>query len=275
MATTVTTHSSCVRASRISTLSSLATSVDSCSMSPKTCMSLPSSPISMSGMSLPSSPISMSGLLNSRNLVQDEKLVVATLATLNSGSASNLIKQDLKWIIQSRRKAEGKTELQVEFKKPVKDQLTSEELVKRARRRELNRLAARRSREKGQKRKDMLVEEIRKLQSQNCELVNVLGDLTEQRNSIVGTLRQHMKQCSDYLPHKMLLLECLNVSWTCWVFLLSLLMKLKFKASLIFISALVTVHRLILDRKVHHSLLNRNNIPSLVVLFHLLCLESW
>ncbi|RUS79356.1 hypothetical protein EGW08_012877 [Elysia chlorotica] len=138
----------------------------------------------------------MSGL-NTKNL--DEKLVAATLATLNSGTASSLIKQDLKWIIQSRRKAEGKSELQVEFKKPVKEeQLTSEEVVKRSRRRELNRLAARRSREKGQKRKDMLVEEIHKLQSHNSELLDALNNLTEQRNQIIDTLRQHMKQCSDY-----------------------------------------------------------------------------
>lgn len=57
------------------------------------------------------------------SIEQDEKLVVATLATLDSGSASSLIKQDLKWIIQSRRKAEGKAELQVEFKKPIKDEV--------------------------------------------------------------------------------------------------------------------------------------------------------
>lgn len=125
--------------------------------------------------------------------------MAATLATLNSGTASSLIKQDLKLIIQSRRKAEGKSELQVEFKKPVKEeQLTSEEVSKRSRRRELNRLAARRSREKGQKRKDMLVEEIRKLQTHNCELMESLSSLTEQRNQIIDTLRQHMKQCSDY-----------------------------------------------------------------------------
>ncbi|GFR78937.1 basic leucine zipper transcriptional factor ATF-like 3 [Elysia marginata] len=77
-------------------------------------------------------------------------------------------------------------------------QLTSEEVSKRSRRRELNRLAARRSREKGQRRKDMLVEEIRKLQSHNTELMDMLGNLTEQRNQIIDTLRQHMKQCSDY-----------------------------------------------------------------------------
>ncbi|BFZ07554.1 hypothetical protein BsWGS_10593 [Bradybaena similaris] len=190
MSTSVTSHSSSAHVARIGTLTSLAMSRDSSSLSPNTSTSsLPSSPVSVTAMS---------GLLSSRNLVQDEKLVVATLATLNSGSASSLIKQDLKWIIQSRRKAEGKAELQVEFKKPVKDELTSEELMKRARRRELNRLAARRSREKGQKRKDLLVEEIRKLQTENSELVSLLGDLTEERNNIVLILRQHMKQCSDY-----------------------------------------------------------------------------
>ena len=63
------------------------------------------------------------GLLNKRNLVQDEKLVVATLASLNSGDPSNIIKQDLRLIIQSRRKAEGKGELQVDFKTPPKDEV--------------------------------------------------------------------------------------------------------------------------------------------------------
>ncbi|KAH9489241.1 hypothetical protein Btru_048829 [Bulinus truncatus] len=186
-----TTHSTLVHLSMKGSISSHAsdTSCDGAAMPPHASRSLPSSPVSMTGMS---------GLLNSRNLVKDEKLVVATLATLDSGNPSNLIKQDLKWIIQSRRKAEGKAELQVEFKKPVKEELTLEELTKRARRRELNRLAARRSREKGQKRKDMLVEEIRKLQTQNSELFSILGGLTEQRNRIIETLRQHMKQCSDY-----------------------------------------------------------------------------
>uniref|UniRef100_A0A2C9LD67 BZIP domain-containing protein n=2 Tax=Biomphalaria glabrata TaxID=6526 RepID=A0A2C9LD67_BIOGL len=191
MTTSVTTHSTSVLVSMKGSISSHAsdTSCDTSPMPSHTSRSMLSSPVSMTGMS---------GLLNSRNLVQDEKLVVATLATLDSGNPSNLIKQDLKWIIQSRRKAEGKAELQVEFKKPVKEELTLEELTKRARRRELNRLAARRSREKGQKRKDMLVEEIRKLQTQNSELFSILGGLTEQRNRIIDTLRQHMKQCSDY-----------------------------------------------------------------------------
>jgi len=139
----------------------------------------------------------MSGLLSSRNL--DEKLVVATLATLDSSNTpGNLIKQDLKFIIQSRRRAEGKEEIEVEFKKPVKEELTGEEINKRARRRELNRLAARRSREKGQKRKDKFVDEIRHLQSHNSSLLTCLSSLTDHRNQMIEDLRHHMKQCSDY-----------------------------------------------------------------------------
>ncbi|PVD26466.1 hypothetical protein C0Q70_14143 [Pomacea canaliculata] len=72
-------------------------------------------PVQSPSTSASSTPVSPSvrrtppvGLLNTCNLVQDEKLVVATLATLNSGDPSNIIKQDLRLIIQSRRKAEGK-----------------------------------------------------------------------------------------------------------------------------------------------------------------------
>nr|KAG5710733.1 hypothetical protein BaRGS_035135 [Batillaria attramentaria] len=138
------------------------------------------------------------GLLNTRNLVQDEKLVVATLASLNSGDPSNIIKQDLRLIIQSRRKAEGKGELTVDFKSPPKDeQLTSEELEKRARRRELNRLAAKRSREKGQRRKDSLIQEIQMLQARNMECECAKTSLVEERDSLVETLRGHLPRCHD------------------------------------------------------------------------------
>ena len=58
--------------------------------------------------------------LNDAELLQDNKLVVATLASFSSGDASNIIKQDLRLIIQSRRRAEGKDELHVEFCPPPK-----------------------------------------------------------------------------------------------------------------------------------------------------------
>ncbi|KAK7103239.1 bromodomain-containing protein 4-like [Littorina saxatilis] len=141
------------------------------------------------------------GLLNNRNLVQDEKLVVATLASLESGDPSNIIKQDLRLIIQSRRKAEGKGELTVDFTTPPKDeqQLTGEELEKRARRRELNRLAAKRSREKGQRRKETLIQEIQGLQNRNGSLEGAMGSLLEERDSLVRTLKGHMPCCKDSL----------------------------------------------------------------------------
>lgn len=62
-------------------------------------------------------------LINMKNLVQDEKLVVATLATLQSGGPSDIIKEELKYIIQSRRVAEGKGELKVDFSPPEKNEV--------------------------------------------------------------------------------------------------------------------------------------------------------
>ena len=83
----------------------------------------PSSPLSSGSPGQPRSP--PVGLLNHRHLVGDEKLVVATLASLqHSGDPSHLIKQDLRLIIQSRRKAEGKGELQVDFQAPPKDEVS-------------------------------------------------------------------------------------------------------------------------------------------------------
>ncbi|XP_076442232.1 uncharacterized protein LOC143281129 isoform X2 [Babylonia areolata] len=162
---------------------------DDCSSNP------PSSTPSKTPPTVHSPPV---GLLNHRNLVQDEKLVVATLASLNSGDPSNIIKQDLRLIIQSRRKAEGKGELQVDFKTPPKDeQLTSEELEKRARRRELNRLAAKRSREKGQRRKETLIQEIQGLQNRNGALEGALASLVEERDNLVRTLKTHLPHCQD------------------------------------------------------------------------------
>ena len=43
-----------------------------------------------------------------------------------------------------------------------------------------------------------MLQEIRQLQTENSGLAECLESLTDQRNQIIETLRQHMKQCSDY-----------------------------------------------------------------------------
>lgn len=50
----------------------------------------------------------------------DNKIIAATLKAFESGSLTPLIKEELRCTIQSRRLAEGKSEMKVEFKTPVK-----------------------------------------------------------------------------------------------------------------------------------------------------------
>ncbi|KAL8592636.1 hypothetical protein ACOMHN_026566 [Nucella lapillus] len=76
-------------------------------------------------------------------------------------------------------------------------QLTTEEVEKRARRRELNRLAAKRSREKGQRRKDTLIQEIQGLQGRNGSLEGAMASLVEERDNLVQTLKGHLPHCQD------------------------------------------------------------------------------
>ncbi|KAL8592635.1 hypothetical protein ACOMHN_026565 [Nucella lapillus] len=137
------------------------------------------------------------GLLNHRNLVQDEKLVVATLASLDSGDPSNIIKQDLRLIIQSRRKAEGKGELQVDFKTPPKDELTDEEWEKVRKRRDQNRLAARRFRQKQRRMSSTLSNRVRRFETANMRLKMELATLETEKDDLLKLVSQHGHACED------------------------------------------------------------------------------
>ena len=74
-----------------------------------------------------------------------------------------------------------------------------EEVDRRARRREINRLAAKRSREKGQRRRETLIQEIQHLQSCKCALEGEMGSLVDERGSLVGVLRKYLQSCCDPL----------------------------------------------------------------------------
>ncbi|XP_046561992.1 cyclic AMP-dependent transcription factor ATF-3-like isoform X2 [Haliotis rubra] len=137
-------------------------------------------------------------LINMKNLVQDEKLVVATLATLQSGGPSDIIKEELKYIIQSRRVAEGKGELKVDFSPPEKNELTPQDVERREKRRERNRLAAQRSRERGKRKMDELMHEIEQLQSKNAELEHMFDGLSKERDRLKRALLDHLSLCPSY-----------------------------------------------------------------------------
>lgn len=158
----------------------------------------PSSAASTPHITLPIQHSPPVGLLNTRNLVQDEKLVVATLASLNSGDPSNIIKQDLRLIIQSRRKAEGKGELTVDFRTSPKDELTAEEWVRVRKRRDQNRRAAQRFRQKQRKLSSTLSERIIQLESSNILLRSQLQILEGEKLKLFSLCYQHMKECKNF-----------------------------------------------------------------------------
>ena len=81
----------------------------------------------------------------------------------------------------------------------MESHLTVEEVDRRARRREINRLAAKRSRYKGQRRRETLIQEIQHLQSCKCALEGEMGSLVDERGSLVGVLRKYLQSCCDPL----------------------------------------------------------------------------
>ncbi|KAK3583776.1 hypothetical protein CHS0354_022814 [Potamilus streckersoni] len=78
----------------------------------------------------------------------DHSLSLAMVKAIERNDMEPMIKHELKNRINFKRMAEGKEELMVDFSEKPKAELTTEEKMKVERRREQNRMAARRFREK-------------------------------------------------------------------------------------------------------------------------------
>ncbi|XP_069118040.1 cyclic AMP-dependent transcription factor ATF-3-like [Argopecten irradians] len=109
--------------------------------------------------------------------VEIEKLKQAYACSLINGDHLPLIKEELKYLIQSRRLADGKEELNVNFHPPQKPQLELEDKIKMKKRREQNRNAAQRFRIKRKTRKEINEKELDLLNSRNNELRSQIEDL--------------------------------------------------------------------------------------------------
>ena len=57
--------------------------------------------------------------------MQNKNLIDATLVALETGNLSPLVKEELKYTIQSRRLAKGQTELAVDFTETVQYEVIS------------------------------------------------------------------------------------------------------------------------------------------------------
>ncbi|XP_059145254.1 uncharacterized protein LOC131932356 [Physella acuta] len=132
---------------------------------------------------------------------QEEKILAATLKAVQSGSLTPLIKEELRCTIQSRRMAEGKGELKVEFKSPPKKKdMTDDERKRALKRRQQNREAAQRFRQKQKDTSDYLTDKIKRLEKASNNLIIDLRRLKEERDELQAMLKSHLLVCNNNIP---------------------------------------------------------------------------
>lgn len=108
---------------------------------------------------------------------------------------SPLLKEEIKHKIKSRRRAEGKEEIRVEFKEPSPERLTEEEEERRRIKREKNKMAAQKCRSKKRKLADTLEEETIKLEEKQEKLQEQVQQLREEREHLIELLKIHSQVC--------------------------------------------------------------------------------
>ncbi|XP_062585791.1 basic leucine zipper transcriptional factor ATF-like 3 [Saccostrea cucullata] len=124
-----------------------------------------------------------------------DSLMDAALVALDTGEMTPLVKEELKLTIQSRRLAAGMGELTVNFEPPTQSELTEEEKEKVDRRREQNRLAAQRFRQKQKTTGERVQKKVRGLESDNTRLRAELRILQTERDELRKRLEDHMRTC--------------------------------------------------------------------------------
>ncbi|XP_033735255.1 basic leucine zipper transcriptional factor ATF-like 3 [Pecten maximus] len=138
---------------------------------------------------------------------ENAKILEAACVAMETGSMTPIIKQELRFIIQSRRLAEGKSELSeldVKFVPPVTTELTPEEHIKKENRREQNRIAARKFRKKQTASLHKFKKRIQNLESENTRLSSELTTLAREKRSLQGKLQSHLDMCGCVISTELL-----------------------------------------------------------------------
>ncbi|XP_045188024.1 uncharacterized protein LOC123545780 isoform X2 [Mercenaria mercenaria] len=116
---------------------------------------------------------------------EETKLHLAALESYSTGKITPLLKEELKYYIQSRRLSEGKNELVVDFNTvPKKSQLRPEEVARLERRREQNRRASEKFRGKKKTELQNLQKVCQHLEKRNKELLREVGNLQAERDAM-------------------------------------------------------------------------------------------
>ncbi|ESO90094.1 hypothetical protein LOTGIDRAFT_233904 [Lottia gigantea] len=134
------------------------------------------------------------------NFTHDEKTVAAVLASLESKSMTPLIKEGLRSIIQTKRLKEGKQELEVRFTPYVKREPQTEDEINRAmKRKEQNKMAARRFRQRQKDFGDRFMKKIKKIEAANTVLRKEIQQLQNDKSELSLILQNHLSVC-HYQP---------------------------------------------------------------------------
>lgn len=115
-----------------------------------------------------------------------------------SGNVPAFIKSSLKMAIKSKRQREGKGDIQVEFLPPPPEQLTEEEEYRRCEKREKNKMAAQKCREKKRQRIDELEDETRKLKKRQSAYKVEVQKLIDERDRLMDIINIHGQVCPSF-----------------------------------------------------------------------------
>ncbi|XP_076442965.1 cyclic AMP-dependent transcription factor ATF-3-like [Babylonia areolata] len=130
-------------------------------------------------------------------LPADDRMAAATLTALETCSLTPLIKEELKYTIQSRRLAAGKPELVVDTSIPVRQKkvMTAEEKERALKRREQNRMAAQRFRQKQKDTADVLLRKCQRMEGSNTTLRAEIRRLARECQELRQLLTSHLLVC--------------------------------------------------------------------------------
>ncbi|XP_077997047.1 cyclic AMP-dependent transcription factor ATF-3-like isoform X2 [Glandiceps talaboti] len=112
-----------------------------------------------------------------------------------NASLTTVLKEEIKYTIQTKRLQRGLTELRVEPYRPKGERLTQEEIERRDERRERNRAAATKCRNKKRERMQVLEKETQKLTTQNESLLKQIDCLHKEKEELTFLLNTHLIHC--------------------------------------------------------------------------------
>ncbi|KAL3877728.1 hypothetical protein ACJMK2_035392 [Sinanodonta woodiana] len=125
--------------------------------------------------------------LNETDLIEieDETVRQAALQYQQTGSLLPIVKMELKCKILQNRLSRGEGEIEIDFTPRKPGQLSPEEIERRNKRKESNRLSARKSRMKKKTSVCKLQKEVAELEARNIRLRKELVILTEEKSRLL------------------------------------------------------------------------------------------